>query len=100
MAQALETVSAPVYIDFVDDKPLTARWLATAGFVAERPLTRMLLKRKESFQDTTQTYAVAGPAFSSWETAVTSCAGANGFCNSTLLGTPRDDHSSAARPVM
>jgi GNAT superfamily N-acetyltransferase len=63
LAQALETVSAPVYIDFVDDKPLTARWLATAGFVAERPLTRMLLKRKESFQDATQTYAVAGPEF-------------------------------------
>jgi GNAT superfamily N-acetyltransferase len=63
LAQALETVSAPAYIDFVDDKPLTARWLATAGFVAERPLTRMLLKRKESFQDTTQTYAVVGPEF-------------------------------------
>jgi hypothetical protein len=63
LAQALETVSAPVYIDFVDDKPLTARWLATAGFVAERPLTRMLLNRKESFQDATQTYAVAGPEF-------------------------------------
>jgi GNAT superfamily N-acetyltransferase len=63
LAQALETVSASVYIDFIDDKPLTARFLATAGFVAERPLTRMLLKRKESFQDTTQTYAVAGPEF-------------------------------------
>jgi GNAT superfamily N-acetyltransferase len=63
LAQALETVSAPVYFDFVDDKPLTARWLATAGFVAERPLTRMLFKRKTSFQDTTQTYAVAGPEF-------------------------------------
>lgn len=63
LAQALETVSPPVYLDFVDDKPLTARLFATAGFLAERPLTRMLYKRHESFQDTTQTYAVAGPEF-------------------------------------
>ncbi len=63
LAQALETVSAPVYIDFIDDKPLTARFLATAGFVAERPLTRMLLNRNTAFQDIAQTYAVAGPEF-------------------------------------
>jgi GNAT superfamily N-acetyltransferase len=63
LAQALETVSTPVYIDFIDDKPLTARFLATAGFVAERPLTRMLLKRSTSFQDVTQSYAVMGPEF-------------------------------------
>ena len=63
LAQALETVSAPVYIDFIDDKPLTARFLATAGFAAERPLTRMLFKRNTAFQDATQSYAVAGPEF-------------------------------------
>ena len=63
LAQALETVSAPVYIDFIDDKPLTARFLATAGFAAERPLTRMLLKRNVAFQDVSQSYAVAGPEF-------------------------------------
>ena len=63
LAQALETVSAPVYIDFIDDKPLTARFLATAGFVAERPLTRMLLKRNTAFQDLAQGYAVMGPEF-------------------------------------
>lgn len=63
LTQALETVSPPVYIDFIDDKPLTARLLATAGFVAERPLTRMLHKRNQGFQDTTQSYAVAGPEF-------------------------------------
>jgi GNAT superfamily N-acetyltransferase len=63
LAQALETVSAPVYIDFIDDKPLTARFLATAGFVAERPLTRMLLNRNTAFQDVAQSYAVAGPEF-------------------------------------
>ncbi len=63
LAQALEMVSPPAYIDLIDDKPLAARWLATAGFVAERPLTRMLYKRNQSFQDTTQSYAVAGPEF-------------------------------------
>jgi GNAT superfamily N-acetyltransferase len=63
LSQALEIISPPVYFDFVDDKPLTARWLATAGFVAERPLTRMLYQRKDGFQDTTQTFAVAGPEF-------------------------------------
>lgn len=63
LAQALETLSPPVYIDFIDDKPRTARFLATAGFVAERPLTRMLFKRNMAFQDTTQSYAVAGPEF-------------------------------------
>lgn len=63
LAQALETVSTPVYIDFIDDKPLTARFLATAGFVAERPLTRMLFKRNTAFQDIAQSYAVAGPEF-------------------------------------
>lgn len=63
LAQALETVSTPVYIDFIDDKPLTSRFLATAGFVAERPLTRMLLNRNAAFQDVAQSYAVMGPEF-------------------------------------
>ena len=39
-------------------------------------------------------------AFKSCDTAVTSCAGANGFCNSRLSGTPWDTHWSAAAPVM
>lgn len=63
LAQALETLSPPVYIDFIDDKPRTARFLATAGFIAERPLTRMLFKRNTGFQDVSQSYAVAGPEF-------------------------------------
>lgn len=63
LAQALETLSPPVYIDFIDDKPRTARFLASAGFTAERPLTRMLHKRSLAFQDLTQSYAVMGPEF-------------------------------------
>lgn len=40
------------------------------------------------------------PRFSSWDTAVTSWAGANGFCRRMLLGTPCAPQSSAAAPVM
>jgi GNAT superfamily N-acetyltransferase len=63
LAQALETLSPPVYIDFIDDKPQTACFLATAGFAPERPLTRMLLNRNTAFQDVSQSYAVMGPEF-------------------------------------
>ena len=37
-----------------------------------------------------------GVALRSCETAVTSCAGANGLANMMLLGTPLDAHSSAS----
>lgn len=63
LAQALETLQAPIYLDLVDGKPKIAAWLAEAGFVAERPLTRMLYRRSTAFQDATQTFAVAGPEF-------------------------------------
>src|SRR5437762_11737315 len=43
---------------------------------------------------------VGEPVLSSWDTAVTSCAGANGFFSRMLLGTPSDAPSSAAAPVM
>lgn len=63
LSQALEALSPPVYIDVIDDKVATARWLAAAGFVAERPLTRMLYKRSRGFQDVAPAYAVVGPEF-------------------------------------
>ena len=48
-----------------------------------------------------QAYVEGGePAFSSWETAVTSCAGAKGLVRRMLLGTPFEGHSSALSPVM
>jgi hypothetical protein len=37
-------------------------------------------------------YVVGVPALSRLETAVTSCAGANGFSKRMLLGTPREGH--------
>ena len=46
-------------------------------------------------------YAEGGvPVFSSWETAVTSCAGAKGLVRRMLLGTPFEGHSSALSPIM
>jgi hypothetical protein len=40
------------------------------------------------------------PVLRSWETAVTSCAGANGFANMMLFGTPFDAQSPASLPLM
>jgi hypothetical protein len=40
------------------------------------------------------------PTLRSWEIAVTSCAGANGFCRRTLPGTPCTGQSAPAAPVM
>jgi hypothetical protein len=40
------------------------------------------------------------PVLRSWETAVTSCAGAKGLVNRMLLGTPWDGHSAALPPVI
>lgn len=46
------------------------------------------------------TYCVGVPALRSRETAVTNCAGANGFSRRMLLGTPREGQRPAAAPVM
>ncbi len=45
-------------------------------------------------------YVVGVPLLRSWETAVTSCAGANGLVKRTLLGTPCEPYSSALAPVI
>lgn len=58
---AAGTVAAPVYIDVMDDKTVLIDRLKAAGFVHERPYTRMMLGRRESFQDLPRTFAVAGP---------------------------------------
>ncbi len=42
-------------------------------------------------------YVGGVPALRSWETAVTSCAGANGLANMMLLGTPLEPQSSTLR---
>jgi hypothetical protein len=45
----------------MDDKASLLKQLSDAGFVHERPYTRMMLRRSESFQNLPRTFAVAGP---------------------------------------
>ncbi len=61
LEHAAHAVTAPVYIDVMDDKTRLLEHLHALGFVHERPYTRMLYRRRESFQDLAQTFAVAGP---------------------------------------
>ena len=61
LARALAALPGPIYIDFADSKTGLRAWLAEQGFVAQRPLTRMLLGRSSGFDDEARTFAVAGP---------------------------------------
>ena len=61
LARALHAIEGPVYVDFADSKASLRTWLAQCGFVAQRPLTRMLLGRASGFDDEARTFAVAGP---------------------------------------
>jgi N-acetylglutamate synthase-like GNAT family acetyltransferase len=61
LARALAAVSGPVYIDFADTHASVRAWLEAVGFTAQRPLTRMVHKRREGFDDLARTFAVAGP---------------------------------------
>jgi N-acetylglutamate synthase-like GNAT family acetyltransferase len=61
LARAVAAVPGPIYIDFADAHARVRAWLAAVGFVAQRPLTRMVFKRREGFDDPARTFAVAGP---------------------------------------
>lgn len=61
LGHASRSVEAPVYIDVMDDKTRLLARLSAFGFVRERPYTRMLYRRRESFQELSHTFAVAGP---------------------------------------
>jgi hypothetical protein len=61
LSHALRAIAGPVYIDLADAQSGTGDWLAQLGFVAQRPLTRMIHGRSERFDDPARTYAVAGP---------------------------------------
>jgi hypothetical protein len=63
LARALSRIDGSVYIDLADAKTNTCGWLETCGFSPQRPFTRMLLGRSESFDDVQRTYAVIGPEF-------------------------------------
>jgi GNAT superfamily N-acetyltransferase len=61
LARALDGLDGPVYVDLADTKSTVRSWLETRGFTPQRPFTRMLRHRRESFDDSLRTYAVAGP---------------------------------------
>lgn len=63
LAHALDTIEGPIYIDLADSKQETRAWLGAHGFATVRPLTRMIHRRKEGFDDPARTFAVAGPEF-------------------------------------
>ncbi|MEA2870459.1 MAG: hypothetical protein QOH67_435 [Hyphomicrobiales bacterium] len=63
LAHALSRIDGPVYVDLADAKPAVRAWLEASGFAAQRPFTRMLLGRDQSFDDVARTYAVIGPEF-------------------------------------
>ncbi|MEJ0079206.1 MAG: GNAT family N-acetyltransferase [Alphaproteobacteria bacterium] len=63
LARALSQIGSTIYLDVADAKTGVRSWLEAAGFSVQRPFTRMLLGRDESFDDTVRTYAVIGPEF-------------------------------------
>jgi GNAT superfamily N-acetyltransferase len=63
LLRGLAGVSGAVYIDLADAKTSLRDRLETRGFTPQRPLTRMVYRRSESFDDPARTYAVVGPEF-------------------------------------
>jgi GNAT superfamily N-acetyltransferase len=61
LARGLAAIDGPVYIDLADAHAPVHAWLTEVGFAAQRPLTRMLLRRSTGFDDPARTFAVAGP---------------------------------------
>jgi GNAT superfamily N-acetyltransferase len=57
----LAALKGPIYIDLADTKARLRDALASCGFSPQRPLTRMVFRRAESFDDPARTFAVAGP---------------------------------------
>lgn len=63
LAHALSRIEGPVYVDLADAKSALRARLEASGFAPQRPFTRMLLGRRESFDDVERTYGVIGPEF-------------------------------------
>jgi len=61
--RALGQISGTVYVDLADAKVAVRAWLEASGFSLQRPFTRMLHHRRESFNDIGRTFAVIGPEF-------------------------------------
>ena len=63
LQRGLASLNTPVSIDLADAKGAARAWLEARNFSAQRPLTRMLLNRRERFDDPIRTFAVVGPEF-------------------------------------
>ena len=63
LARALAAIAGPLYIDVADAHPAIRTWLEARGFTTQRPLTRMVYRRRTGFDDPARTYAVVGPEF-------------------------------------
>jgi GNAT superfamily N-acetyltransferase len=61
LLRGLAAVQGPIYVDLADAKASLRRVLEAGGFSAQRPFTRMVHRRSDSFDDPARTYAVAGP---------------------------------------
>jgi GNAT superfamily N-acetyltransferase len=61
LVRGLAAVEGAIYIDLADAKAELRQMLDEFGFTAQRPLTRMVYRRTESFDDPRRTFAVAGP---------------------------------------
>lgn len=61
LLRGLAAVNGPVYIDLADAKGELQEALEARGFSPQRPLTRMVYRRTQRFDDASQTFAVAGP---------------------------------------
>lgn len=61
LRQALAAVKAPLAIDLADRHVRLGEWLRRLGFVAERPLTRMVYRGGAAFGDPARLFAIAGP---------------------------------------
>lgn len=61
LASALKAVPAPVFLDMPAQHAAVGEWLRAAGFTLQRPYTRMLLNRREPFNDVERLFAIAGP---------------------------------------
>lgn len=61
LTRAIGYVAPPIVIDIPDRHVKLRDWLASLGFVAERPLTRMAYGTARAFDDTDRLFAIAGP---------------------------------------
>jgi len=61
LAAAFARVQSPVFIDVPDRHATIGAWLRAAGFVLQRPYTRMAYRRSRAFDDPSRLFAIAGP---------------------------------------